>query len=112
MGEIVNDGTPPPHYCDEHVAPGRPDKYKLNPGAVWRCDCGRYWQAYDQNVVDYEGEDYGTERRWREVKNAAGDRWKIVEVDPVKYLSDYGWFRATCSVHGRVSKHHRHRERV
>lgn len=51
-GRIVNDGTPPPHFCDEIVAPGRPSKYDLNEGAVWRCECGRYWRVYELRVAD------------------------------------------------------------
>lgn len=110
-GRMVNPGITPPHKCDEYSAPGRPSVYDVNDRAVFECSCGTFWQMRIINVVDYEGDPYGTENRWFRVKNAAGDDWKRVEVDPAGYLTNT-FFGATCSVHGRVRKSHRHTQWV
>lgn len=114
-GKIVNEGTPPPHECSQISAPGRPSETRLNIGAVWQCECGRFWQTYDQHVVDYEFEDAGYERRWREVKDAEGTQFVTVEIDPSEYLQKrFIGYRCTHKLCRRklTSKDHRHYKRV
>lgn len=110
MGEIVNEGVTPPHKCSQYSAPGRPT-YGVNYGTVWLCECGKYWQFYEQPVVDLEGDYYGTEDRWRESIDAEGRIQVYAYVPRDKYLS-YKTLWPKCKDHGFVSWNHWHRELI
>lgn len=106
-GQLVNNGTPPLHKCNTDFAPGRPNIYSINEGAVWRCECGKFWKKKIVLVQDLWDDNDCYEPHWIQVKNANGDEWIVEIIPPNEYLTQ-DLFRATCTEHGRVSKKHRH----
>lgn len=110
-GKLVSEGTPPPHRCED----GRPSPYEVNDGAVWLCECGRFWKrrTVHSSAYSYEYGDVDTSGPgWVKAKDASGAEFTREEVPPGEYLRDVGWFRATCAEHGRVDKGHRHHRLV